>query len=89
MRLLLGFVLMLIGGGIMLFGIVLALRQLLGLYQGVLDDPLGQPAGAEEAVQQGMFRGVAIGAVGVVPFIAGVVLFKGGMTRRRHRRFRP
>jgi hypothetical protein len=85
-RLAFGFILMLAGGAVMLYGIYLALRQLIGLYQGVMTDPLGQPEGTEAAVQQGMIDGVKIGAVGVVPFLVGVYLFRGAVARKLRRR---
>jgi hypothetical protein len=81
-RLLLGMIFMAVGGGIMLFGMFLALRELGGLYQGVIDDPLGQPEGAEDDVQQGMIRGVIVGGVGVLPFIIGSVMVKGAIARK-------
>jgi hypothetical protein len=86
LRLFVGLILMLGGAAIMLYGIFLALRELIGLYQGVMEDPLGQPEGTEDAVQHGMFRGLKIGAIGVVPFLIGVVLFKGEVARRLRRR---
>lgn len=81
MRLGLGLFLMLVGGGIMLFGIFLALRAFVGLYQGVLNDPMGDgnaPGGPEpgEVAQHGMYQGVIIGAIGVVPFLIGTVMVK-------------
>ncbi|HZW08865.1 MAG TPA: hypothetical protein VFF69_03095 [Phycisphaerales bacterium] len=86
MRMLSGLILMLAGAGVMLYGIWLALRQLVGLYQGAMSDPLGQPEGTEAAAQQGMIEGVKIGAVGVVPFLIGVYLFRGAVARRLRRR---
>lgn len=87
MKLTLGLFLMLVGAGIMLVGMFLALRSLVGLYQGVLDDPMGdhQPAGAAEPgdiAQQGMYHGVIFGAIGVPPFIIGVVMVKGAIVRK-------
>lgn len=87
MRLGLGLFLMLVGAGIMLVGMFLALRSLVGLYKGVLDDPMGdhQPAGAAEPgdiAQQGMYQGVIFGAIGIPPFLIGVVMVKGAIIRR-------
>lgn len=86
MRLGLGLILMLVGGGVMLVGIVMALLQLGSLYQGALDDPLGQPMGTEDAVRFGMLHWVGIGALGIVPFLIGVVMFKGAIARIYRRR---
>ncbi len=90
MRLVSGLILMLIGGGIMLYGIYLALRQLVGLYQGVLEDPMGDSAaGGEEpgeVAREGMLHGVKIGALGIVPFLVGVYLFRGAIVRQLRRR---
>jgi len=82
-----GLLLTFVGAAVMLVGIFLALRALVGLYQGVLDDPMGndQPGGGAEPgvlAQQGMYQGVMIGAVGIVPFLAGVVMVKGAIARR-------
>lgn len=86
MRLGLGLILMLVGGGVMLVGIVMALFQLGTLYQGAIDDPLGQPMGTEDSVRFGMLHWVGIGAVGILPFLIGVVMFKGAMVRIYRRR---
>lgn len=86
MRLALGLFLMLAGAGIMLLGIVQALLQLSSLYQGAIDHPLDQPEGAEMAIRAGMLHWVGIGAIGVVPFLIGLVLFKGEVARRLRRR---
>lgn len=85
MRLWIGLFLMLLGGAIVLAGMGIALRQLIGLYAGVLDDPLGQPEGTEDAAQQAMFRGLILGATGVLPFIVGSALVKGAIVRRLRR----
>lgn len=86
MRLGIGLILMLVGGGVMLLGIVMALLQLVGLYQGVLDDALDQPMGTEDAVRFGMLHWVGIGALGVLPFLIGVVMFKGAIYKIYRRR---
>jgi hypothetical protein len=67
----------------MAWGVVLALRELGGLYQGVLTDPLGQPEGTEQNAASGMKRGVLIGAAGVPPFLAGTIMLKAARRRRR------
>lgn len=85
MRIAIGFLLMLIGGGVMLVGIVMALLELASLYQGALDDPLGQPTGTEDTVRLGMLHWAGIGAIGIPPFLVGVVMFKGGIVRRLRR----
>ncbi len=82
MRLILGLFLMLAGGAVMVTGIVLALISLGGLYQGYSDDPLGQPDDAVDVTRQGMFRGVILGATGIIPFIAGSVMVKGAVARK-------
>jgi hypothetical protein len=87
MKLTLGLFLTLVGACIMLAGIFLALRSLVGLYQGVLDDPMGdaRPVGGPEpgdAAQQGMYQGVIFGAVGIPPFLIGIIIVKGAIARK-------
>lgn len=88
MRYLSSIVMMLIGGAIMLGGIVMALRHLGGLYEGVLEDPMGQPEGTEDAASFAMLRWVGLGAFGVVPFLMGVVMFRRAMIIGRRRKQR-
>ena len=85
MRLGLGLFLTFIGAAVMLTGIGFALFALISLYRGVLDDPMGDNAGAAEPgdiAQQGMYRGVIIGAVGIPPFLIGMVMVKGAIARK-------
>jgi hypothetical protein len=82
MRLGLGLILMFVGGAVVLVGIVYALLSLGGLYDGFLEDALGQPDDAVDTTQQGMYKGVIIGAVGIVPFIIGSVMVKGSIVRK-------
>jgi hypothetical protein len=86
MRLLIGLFLILLGGGVMLGAVVMALLELGSLYQGALEDPLGQPMGAEQSVQTDMLRWAALGALGAAPFLIGMFLYKGAAARRRRRR---
>lgn len=87
MRTAIGLILVLIGMAIALYGIGGAMMQVIGLYQGAIADPLGQPEGAEKAVSVQMMRHVIIGLFGVPPLISGSVLLKIGMYQRMRRRF--
>ena len=77
-----GLVLSLLGGGVILYGAGLAVVPLVGMYQGAVDHPLDQPEGAEQNVSREMLHGVKIGAIGVVPMLAGSVLMKAAMFQR-------
>jgi hypothetical protein len=79
----LGFVFILIGVAGMGYGIVTALGELVGMYRGVLNDPMRDPDGGEKAVSSRMMQGVITGAVGAVPFVIGVAMVKSSMRRRR------
>ena len=52
----LGLLLMFAGLGVILWGVYLALSPLAGLYQGAIDDPLGQPEGTEKKAASDAFR---------------------------------
>lgn len=80
--------LMLVGGGIVLVGVGSALRELGSLYSDIMADPLGQPEGREEAVIPAMLRGVLIGAAGVPILLAGSVMLMASRIRARHARAR-
>jgi len=73
-----GVILSLIGGGVILYGASLAIVPLVGMYQGALEHPLDDPKGGEQGVSDQMLHGVKIGAIGVLPMIAGSVLLKAG-----------
>ncbi|MFA6044668.1 MAG: hypothetical protein WC718_06760 [Phycisphaerales bacterium] len=77
-----GIALSLLGGGVILYGAGLAIVPLVGMYQGAVDHPLDQPDGAEQNVSRDMLHGVKIGAIGVVPMLAGSVLLKVAMYQK-------
>ncbi len=79
----LAWLLLLIGGGIVLVGIGTALRELGSLYADMTTDPLGQPEGREEAVVPAMFRGVLIGAAGIPILLAGSLMLMAARIRAR------
>ncbi len=82
----LAWLLLLIGGGIVLVGIGTALRELGSLYSDIMADPLGQPEGREEAVIPAMLRGVLIGAAGVPVLLTGSIMLIAARIRARHAR---
>jgi hypothetical protein len=82
MRILLGIGLMVIGGSVMLYGGGMAVRELVGMYGAALNTPMEDPKGGEQAVSDRMLTNVKIGAVGALPFVVGVAIFKGGLVRR-------
>lgn len=70
----LGWGLGLLGAAIIVVGIFLALRPVLGMYSNALSDPLSDPAVQESAVPAAMRTGIIVAACGV-PFCAvGAVL---------------
>ena len=81
-KLWIGLVLMLVGGGVIIGGGAMALLPLVRLYRANLEDPMDQPEGAERATSDEMLRGVIIGAIGVPFFIAGSVMVKAAMFRK-------
>ena len=76
MRTALGLILVLIGAGVMLYGLGTALSELFGLYQGALSDPLAEPKVGEKETSKAMIRAAIIGASGIPFFIVGSVLLK-------------
>lgn len=82
MRSLLAWLLLLIGGLLVLYGIGTAVLSLAGLYEANLTEPMNQPEGSEDAASGAMMRGVFIGLAGVPLFIAGAVLLKVTLIQR-------
>jgi uncharacterized iron-regulated membrane protein len=82
----LGLILILAGGVTIVYGIGLALYALMGLYQGAVENPMGQPATAEKDTSEAMIRAAIIGACGVPFFIAGSVLLKVSFFQRALRK---
>ena len=76
MRLFIGLLLLLIGAAFLIAGIVMGLEPLISLYRGALNNPLGQPGSVEQDTSHAMFHGLAIGAVGILPFLIGSALVK-------------
>lgn len=92
---LVGFTLLLVGIAIIVFGMFLALRPVVAMYQEAMTDPMGSEAqhsgqqdvldSAKDDVPKKMFRGIAIAAVGLVPLLIGTVLLKIAMFQRLRR----
>lgn len=89
-----GLALVLIGVAIIVFGMFQALRPVVAMYQEAMTDPMGsqtqagQPDvldSAKDDVPKKMFRGIAIGAVGLVPLLIGTVLIKVAIFQRVRR----
>jgi hypothetical protein len=80
-RTLIGLLLVLVGGGIALYGVGMAVMELVHLYGSALNDPLADTPGpgAEQGVADRMIRDAIIGGCGVVPLIIGSMLLKVGM----------
>ena len=76
MKGMMGLIFVLIGAGIMVYGASIALREVSGLYQGALDNPLGQPADRERDTAAAMVRGVFVGAQGILACLVGGGLIK-------------
>lgn len=88
MKTLIGLFLAIVGAAIIIVGAGMALRELVGLYGGVMNDPLGQPDGEEKRVSDAMIHGVLIGGIGILPFLIGTVMLKTALFRRARSRFR-
>jgi hypothetical protein len=84
----LGLFLALLGGAVAVTCILLALRELGGLYAGAANDPLGQPDTVEADTSRHMLDLAALGAAGVVPMGIGVALVRGSFLGKRFDRAR-
>jgi hypothetical protein len=76
MRVMIGIILMLAGGGLIVYGLLGALQELRGLYEGATGDAIGMAPTAEQDASRGMIRAAIIGGCGVPLFIAGSVVLK-------------
>lgn len=85
----LGLALLLLGGGIMLTGLGLALTPLIELYRNNLEHPLDDPATPEAQTKPRMMKGVYVGAAGAPLMIAGSIMLKITMIQRLRGRARP
>lgn len=74
MKTAIGLLLTLVGIGILLFGIGSALLQVVGMYEGALNDPLTPNDAAEAAVPATMVRYVLIGCIGIPFLVVGKVM---------------
>ena len=81
MRTPLGYMLMLAGGAVLLVGIYVGFAALAGFYNDAVVNPLGRADGAEANTSASMLRGVVLGAVGIPPFLAGVVIVRRSRVR--------
>ncbi|MFO0831643.1 MAG: hypothetical protein U0637_07345 [Phycisphaerales bacterium] len=95
MKRVLGWVLLLAGICVVCAGLYLALSPLIHTYQSALDDPLkdapisgANPTGEEDgkALARQMFKGVAVGALGLPLTIAGTVLLGVSFIQRMRKR---
>jgi hypothetical protein len=86
MKLTLGLVLVILGAVLMLGGATLGLAPLVAVYQHAMNDPMGEPAAPEEQTGARMARGLTLGAIGILPFIAGTVILKRQRARDRRQR---
>lgn len=77
MRKLLGTLLVTVGMLLMAYGLIQAIGEFGGLYGHLQEDALREPEIPEEERSGRMIRSVVIGAAGVVPFVAGLVLRAG------------
>ncbi len=84
----LGTILMIVGIGIIAYGLIGALREINDLYQQATTDALAQPDVAEEDRPDRILRHVGIAAVGVPFLLVGSVLSTRSKIRRLHRMMR-
>lgn len=81
MRTSLGYSLMLAGGAVLLAGIYVGFAALANFYNDSVVNPLGRADGAEANTSASMLSGVVLGAVGIPPFLAGVVIVRRSRVR--------
>lgn len=82
MKITVAVVLLVVGGGIMGWGVLRGVSAIGTLYRGTLEHPLDQPDGFELAQRDSMLNGVKVGAIGAPPFIIGSVMLKREVRRR-------
>lgn len=87
MKTIIGLMLTLIGIAIVVYGIGSALLEVVGMYQGALNDPLAPNDAAEAAVPANMLRSLVIGCIGI-PFLLAGKAFLIVAWRERARRVR-
>jgi len=80
-----GFILILGGAALMIFGILGAGDELRRLYADTLNSPLDAPQEDGTSVSDVMLKYVAIGVGGAPMFIVGLVMFKLGRPRKHAR----
>jgi hypothetical protein len=86
MKTILGLILTLIGIAILVYGVGMALMQVVGMYDAALNHPLDDRPG-ESGIPGTMLRFVLIGCVGIPFLVAGkVLLIMAYRSRRRARR---
>ncbi len=92
MRTLMAVTLFLVGLCVTLYGLGMAIAELVGLYQGALNDPLGaQDVGGAQAVEPAkvvgdrMWRSALIGMAGLPLLIIGSVMLSLSVWRRLRR----
>lgn len=81
-----GFILLMLGSLVMLYGMGSALYELSMLYQTNITDPLTMGGEEPKVVSARMWRSVIIGLCGVPFFIAGSVMLQAGLFRYFKRR---
>jgi len=86
MRKTLGIILIVAGFGLILCGLLGALRELQGLYQGATENAIGMAETAEQDASKRMVRAAVIGACGVPLFIAGSVMLRVTVVQRLKRK---
>lgn len=77
MRKPLGTLLVTVGMLLMAYGLIQSLGEFGGLYEHLQDDALREPEIPEEERSGRMIGFIAIGAGGVIPFVAGLALRAG------------
>ncbi|MCX5688952.1 MAG: hypothetical protein NTV94_04060 [Planctomycetota bacterium] len=79
----LGYILMLLGGAILVTGIAMSFGSLAGLYNETVANPLEGGNMDSDHVAAQMLKGVAVGAFGIPPFLVGFVLVRRANVRLR------
>jgi hypothetical protein len=82
MRAVIGVILVLVGGGLLVYALLAGLHELRGLYEGAANDALGMSPTAEKDASRAMIRAAVVGACGVPLLLAGSVTLKVSIWQR-------
>jgi hypothetical protein len=82
MRAALGIILVLAGGGLLVYALLAGLHELRGLYEGAANDALGMSPTAEKDASRAMISAAIVGVCGMPLLLAGSVMLKVSVWQR-------